>query len=110
MVRYFYAWIPVVIVGAVCILSLPWLGLIALMVVLAGAVALAWAIVSVPYRAGRAITSHRHGRRGARPRLAAALDVYSYAAPQIKPSAVSISAGSRDGVLGRPIPRQEHLS
>jgi hypothetical protein len=50
MVRYFYAWIPVVVVTTVSILALPWLGLIALMVALFIAIAalgaLAWAIVS----------------------------------------------------------------
>jgi hypothetical protein len=30
MVRYFYAWTPLVIVAAVVPLSMPWLGLIAL--------------------------------------------------------------------------------
>ena len=33
MVRYFYAWTPLLIVGAVVLLSLPWLGVIALMLV-----------------------------------------------------------------------------
>ena len=52
MVRYFYAWTPLVIVGTVVLLSLPWLGLIALvvfaLVALAALAALAWAIVFVP--------------------------------------------------------------
>jgi hypothetical protein len=34
MVRYFYAWIPFVLVGTIFILSLPWLGVIALMAAL----------------------------------------------------------------------------
>jgi hypothetical protein len=59
MVRYFYAWTPLVIVGTVVLLSLPWLGLIALMiaslVALVALAALAWAIVFVPYMLGRAI-------------------------------------------------------
>ena len=59
MVRYFYSWIPLVLVGTLCILALPWLGLIALMVAVLGVVpALAFAIVYVPYRVGRAI-GHR---------------------------------------------------
>src|SRR5262249_49759046 len=46
MVRYFYAWTPLVIVGTVVFLSLPWLGLIALMIVsLAALAAVAYAIV-----------------------------------------------------------------
>jgi hypothetical protein len=56
MVRYFYAWIPVFAIGTICVLSLPWLGLIALgVVVLALTVLLAWALVYVPYMLVRAI-------------------------------------------------------
>jgi hypothetical protein len=76
MVRYFYAWTPLVIVGTVFVLALPWLGLIALMAVSLVAVvalaALAWAIVFVPYMLGRVI-GHRWHIRGASPRTAAAL-------------------------------------
>ena len=65
--RYFYAWTPLVIVGTVVILSLPWLGLIALMffalVALAALAALAWAIVALPYVLGRAVSRHWNGRR-----------------------------------------------
>ncbi len=54
MVRYFYVWILVVAVGTLVILSLRWLGLIALIVVmplvLGALAALVWAIVAVPYR------------------------------------------------------------
>jgi hypothetical protein len=57
MVRYFYAWTPLVIVGTVVLLSLPWLGLIALMIFsLVALAAVAWAIVFVPYTLGRAIS------------------------------------------------------
>jgi hypothetical protein len=69
MVRYFYAWTPVVIVGTVFLLSLPWLGLIALMVAaivaLVALAALAWVFVYVPYMLGRAISRHWHGGSGA---------------------------------------------
>ena len=69
MVRYFYAWMPLVIVGTVVLLSLPWLGLIALvifsLVALAALAALAWAIVFVPYMLGRAISRHWQGGSGA---------------------------------------------
>ena len=77
MVRYFYAWTPLVIVGTVVLLSLPWLGLIALMIVSLAAVvalaALAWATVFVPYRLSRAISRSWHSHRRASSRTAAAL-------------------------------------
>lgn len=64
MVRYLYPWTPLVVVGTAVLLSLPWLGLIALMifglVALVTLAALAWAIVFVPYRLGRAISRHWH--------------------------------------------------
>ena len=75
MVRYFYAWMPFVIVGSVVILALPWLGLIALMVLalvaLGALAALAWAIVFVPLKLGRAIGRRWHSGRGANQRSAA---------------------------------------
>jgi hypothetical protein len=75
MVRYFYAWTPLVIVGTVVLLSLPWLGLIALMiaapVALVALAALVWAILAVPYMLGRAISRRWQGRSGASPRTAA---------------------------------------
>ena len=70
MVWYFYSWTPLVIVGTVVLLSLPWLGLIALVIFSLGALAalaaLAWAIVFVPYMFGRAISRHWQGGSGAR--------------------------------------------
>ena len=49
MLRYFYAWTPLVIVATVVFLALPWLGLIALMVAsLAALAVLAFAVVVVP--------------------------------------------------------------
>ena len=72
MVRYFYAWTPLVIVAAVVLLSMPWLGLIALMIVAIVAVAalalLVWALVFVPYMLSRAISRRWHMRGGASPR------------------------------------------
>jgi hypothetical protein len=66
MVRYFYALTPFFIVGTVVILSLPWLGLVALMVfALVALVALAgfaWAIVVAPYLLIRSIGRRWHGR------------------------------------------------
>jgi hypothetical protein len=74
MVRYFYAWTPLVIVGTVVLLSLPWLGLIALMIfALVALAALAWTIVFVPLKLSRAISRRWHLRRSASLRTAAAL-------------------------------------
>ena len=77
MVRYLYAWTPLVIVGTVVLLSMPWLGLVALIfvaiVALGGLAALAWAIVFAPYMLGRAISRRWHIRSVARPGTAAAL-------------------------------------
>jgi hypothetical protein len=60
MVRCFYAWTPLVIVATVLLLSLPWLGLIALMIAapfaLVAVAAFAWAILAAPYMLGRAIS------------------------------------------------------
>jgi hypothetical protein len=73
-----------------CILSLPWLGLIALMIVVLVALpALALAIVSVPYLLGRAITRRWHGRSEAVRRAASALPVYGHPRPAFRRRAVS---------------------
>ena len=76
MVRYFYAWTPLVIVGTVVLLSAPWLGLIALvffsLVGLVALAALAWAIVFVPYMLSRAISRRWQMHSAASPRTAAA--------------------------------------
>ena len=74
MVRYFYSWTPLVIVGTVVLLSLPWLGVVALMVAALGALgtlalAIAWAMQMLSL----AMSRRRHGRTGARPALAPAL-------------------------------------
>jgi hypothetical protein len=69
MVGYFYAWTPLVIVGTVVLLSLPWLGLIALMIAalaaLAALASLTWAMVAAPLAVGRAIGHRWHGRSAA---------------------------------------------
>jgi hypothetical protein len=66
---YFFSWIPLVIVGTVVLLALPWLGLIALFVfallALAALAALVWAIVAIPLAVGRAIGRRWQGRSGA---------------------------------------------
>jgi hypothetical protein len=72
MVRYFYAWMPLFIVGTLCILALPWLGLIALVIAsfvsLVALAAIAWAIVWVPYMLGRAISRRWQVASGPSPR------------------------------------------
>jgi hypothetical protein len=75
MVRYFYAWMPVVIVlGTVVVLSSAYLALIVLMLLVPVALAgLAWAIVGVPYMVGRAVNRRWHARTGPTPQAAAAL-------------------------------------
>jgi hypothetical protein len=69
MVRYFYAWTPLVVVGAVVLLFLPWLGLIALVIAALAALALlaalGWAFVAAPLAVGHAIARRWHGRSAA---------------------------------------------
>jgi hypothetical protein len=122
MVRYWYAWTPLVIVGTVVLLSLPWLGLIALMVValvaLVALAALAWAIVLVPYRLGRAISRRGHARRGASPRTAVYRHPYPYVAsqriydpaPQLARSTHPVRADWRDGAPGQRTFRKRQVS
>jgi hypothetical protein len=73
MVRYFYAWAPLAFIAALVVLSLPWLGLIALFVVaLVALPALAFAIVVAPYLLVQAINRRFHYRTSASsPRAAA---------------------------------------
>ena len=74
MVRYFYAWTPIVAVGTIVLLSLPWLGLIALMLVsLVALGTLAWATVWVPLMLSHAISRRWQARSGAMQWTAAAL-------------------------------------
>jgi hypothetical protein len=91
MVRYFYSWTPLVfVVGAAVLATSPYLALVALMIVtLAALAALAWAIVVLPYRLGRAVVHQAHV--GAI-RLAAALRVFGH------PSAGSHATVRREGV------------
>jgi hypothetical protein len=125
MVRYFYAWTPLVIVGTVVLLSLPWLGLIALIALLIVSLgvlaALVWAIVFVPYMLGRTISRRWQGGSVPSPRPAAALHFpghpHAYAARridyrtlQLGRSTDSISAGGRDGAPGQPASRKGDVS
>jgi hypothetical protein len=75
-VTYYYAWTPLVILGTLVVLTLPWLGLIALMVVsllaLGALAAIASAIVLVPYALARAVARRGHGDGGASVRTVAA--------------------------------------
>ena len=62
MVRYFYLWTPFVVLGAVGVLLIPYLALIALLlVVLAVVAAFGWAIVSASLSVSRAVSRRRHG-------------------------------------------------
>jgi len=79
MVRYFWGWTPLVIVGTIIFLTLPWLGVIALMLVALFAVAaLSWAVLAAPFLVGRAIHHRWHSRSGATPRTAVAPPVYAH--------------------------------
>jgi hypothetical protein len=75
MVRYFYAWTPLVIVWTVVLLSLPWLGLIALTIAALAALvaltALVLEVLAVPYALGRAVNRRVHGSLGVSPGMAA---------------------------------------
>ena len=62
---YFFKWIPLVVIAAAFILSLPWLGLIALLFVAATLASLAAAIVYVPYTFGRKVIHHWDSPDGA---------------------------------------------
>jgi hypothetical protein len=74
IVTYFYKGLPFVIVGAVVLLAVPYLGLIIFGVVaLLALAALVWAIVSVPYKLGRAIVRRWEHADGAGPRTAPVL-------------------------------------
>ena len=68
MVRYFYAWTPLVLITVLVLLALPWLGLIALFVALLVVLpVLAFATVAAPYLLVRAIARRLHGRISASP-------------------------------------------
>ena len=72
MARYFYAWTPLVLLVSGILLTLPWLGLIALMVfALVALPTLALVLVVAPYMLIRAI-AHSLQARTARPRPALA--------------------------------------
>ena len=74
MFRYFYAWTPLVLVATLVLLALPWLGLIALMIVSLVAIpALAFAIVVAPYMLVHALTRRLQSRRSASKRPAVVL-------------------------------------
>jgi len=74
MLTYCYAWTPLFIVGGLALLAIPWIGLIALVVVVAGALVLLAGLVAailwVPLRAGRAILRLWHTRIGSNSRSA----------------------------------------
>ena len=59
MLSYCYAWTPIVIIGSFSVLAIPWLGLLALLVLVTGALVLVGGLISaivwVPLTLGRAI-------------------------------------------------------
>ena len=74
MLRYFYAWTPLVLVATIVLLALPWLGLIALIIVSLVAVpALAFATVVAPYLLVQAVARRLQGRHTASRRPAVVL-------------------------------------
>ena len=86
MMRYFYAWTPPAFVGAVVVLSLPWLGLLAVVILpLLTLAALAVPLVYFPLVFGRAIQHHRQSRSGARRRTVAPVSPVTRQAPQRAP-------------------------
>ena len=89
MVRYFYAWTPLFVIGTVSILSLPWLGLIAVLIAalfpLAALVGLVWGVISLSHMLARAISRGWHGS-GTTARAAVTL---SPATQQFRKGAVS---------------------
>jgi hypothetical protein len=107
MVRYFYAWTPLVIVfGTLVLLTSPYLALIALMIVaIVTLAALAWAIVGVALMLSRAISRRWHGRSGASRRTAAALSPANSGARRTRP----VSAGATV-LLAKPPSKRGHLT
>ena len=104
--RYFYAWTPLVVVGTIVLLSMPWLGLIALMIVaIVALAALAWAIVFVPYTLSGAVRRRWHGRSGASPGTAPALSPANSGFRRTR----SVPAGATV-LLANPPSVKEHLS
>jgi hypothetical protein len=103
MVRYFYAWTPLVIVVGTFVLLSPYLALVALLAVSFVALgAFAWAIVSVLDLLSRAISRLWHGRSGASPRTA----------PGLSPAArrnQSVPAGAAV-LLAKTPSEREHVS
>jgi hypothetical protein len=90
MVRYWFAWTPLVVVSTVVLLALPWLGLITLMLVaLAVLGAFAWGIVVVPHMLVRAVKRRWHPRGSTR-QQAASLPTVS---PSLRPTR-SMPAGA----------------
>jgi hypothetical protein len=67
VLTYCYAWTPLVVVGSVALLALPWLGLIALLVIVAGLLTLLagllTAVVWLPFATGRVL--YRRWQAGA---------------------------------------------
>ena len=75
MFAYFYKLTPVFILGAICVLSLPWLGLIALFVVsVVVLLAVTCLFVYLPYKLVQAV-GHAQSHSTVEPRPVAVLSV-----------------------------------
>jgi O-antigen ligase len=99
MWRYSYSWLPlIVVVGTAIVLTIPYLALIALMVVTLGALAaLAWAIVIATRPLSRAISSRWPGRIGE-----SSLSPTRQNAEAVGPALSTLQpASQRDPLLGR---------
>jgi len=77
MANYFYKWIPLLVLGTILILGLPWLGLIALIVVVfflfSALATLAFAVARAIGAVSRAIAHRWDDRSDLRPGMAPAL-------------------------------------
>jgi hypothetical protein len=108
MVRYWYAGTPLLIVGAVLLLALPWLALFALaigfLVALVALAGLAWGLVSVLRMLSRSIRRRWRDRPGASPRTEAVLSPASSG----KRRTQSAPAGAT-ALLANPSSRRRHV-
>lgn len=83
--RFFYAWLPfLVVAGTAVLLTIPYLAVIALaLVVLVALAALAWAIVALPLKLGRAVGRRWRAPVAVSPRPVPALAPARTAQPQL---------------------------
>jgi hypothetical protein len=107
MVRYWYGWTPLVIVFTVIPLALPWLGLIALLLVafvaLGALAVLAGGIVFAPYMLSRTIRQHWRSRSATTGRMAPAFSAARTGAPTRLPAGATV-------LLANPPSEREHVT